>query len=81
MTWGIVTVLARTYGYTTTEDNRHDSAWRFIYFRPRKSWTSEQIGYASLSRPFFLPPQVGKGSGLRDYGIGGIQLTEILLSW
>ena len=27
---------------------------------------AEQLGYASLSRPFFLPPQVGKGSGLRD---------------
>ena len=26
---------------------------------------AEQLGYASLSRPFFLPPQVGKGSGLR----------------
>ena len=27
---------------------------------------AEQLGYASLSRPFFLPPQVGKGSGLQD---------------
>ena len=27
---------------------------------------AEQLGYASLSRPFFLPPQVGRGSGLRD---------------
>ena len=26
---------------------------------------AEQLGYASLSRPF--PPQVGKGSDLRDY--------------